>query len=168
MERQIADPPRTAPGSSRLPMLSLLLNAILLGWVGYTQFGGRFAGGDGVSLVLANDTGAAMADVSLDYPGGAFKLPALPVDKSVGTTIPTPGRFEATLTYKTADGASRSKAITIKPIGELLIVVHVIPPPAPAVAEEAEADAGEPAPTPAPTAPEARVIVSYQGENTNI
>lgn len=144
--------------------LSLLLNAVLLGLLGY-RYGGRdLFVGDGVSLVLANDTVDALVEPALDYPGGSFKLPELPAGKSVGTTIQVPGEFEATLNFKDAGGSAHSRPVKIKPIGELLIVVHVLPGPAP-VPAAAEDEAAE---KPAAAPPGARVIVAYQGENNSI
>ncbi|MDG3006883.1 hypothetical protein [Paludisphaera mucosa] len=176
MDQQVAPPPGKASGS-RTTALSLLLNAVLLGWIAFAQLGnGRF-GGDGVSLVLANDTEEAMIEPTIEYPGGAFKLPELPAGKSVGTTIPAPGRFEATLTFKDGKSATQSRKLAIKPVGELLVVVHVlpapgsnaVPPPTPAAPGEGGEGASPAAPPAASAAsPAFRVIVAYQGENTNI
>ncbi|WP_165248895.1 hypothetical protein [Paludisphaera soli] len=167
MERQIAEPTRAAAGPSNMMKLSLLLNAILLGWVGYAQFGRDLIVGDGVSIVLANDTDAALIEPTIEFPGGNFKLPELSAGKSVGTSIQVPGRFDATLTCKDAAGASHSRKFLIKPIGELLVVLHVLPEPAtvPAASSEGPGVGGEAIP---PSPRGFRVIVSYQGENTNI
>jgi hypothetical protein len=167
MERQIAEPTRAAAGSSNMFKLSLLLNAILLGWVGYVQFGRDLIVGDGVSIVVANDTDAALVEPTIEFPGGSFKLPELAAGKSVGTSIQVPGKFDATLTCKDAAGVSQSRKFSIKPIGELLIVLHVLPEPAPppVAAGEGAEDEAEAAP---PSPRGFRVIVSYQGENTNI
>ena len=154
------DAPPVAARRSNVLALSLLLNAIMLGFVGYKQFGAASFLGDGVSLTLANDTGAAMLEVSLAYPGGEFKLPDLPADKTVGTAIPVAGVFDATLTFRKADGGSVSRPVRIKPIGELLIVLHVIADPVRASEEGQDQPASSP--------PGARVIVSYQGENVEI
>lgn len=165
MERQIAEPTRAAAGPSNMMKLSLLLNAILLAWVGYAQVGRHLLVGDGVSIVLANDTESTMLDPTIEFPGGSFHLPELAAWKAVGTSIQVPGQFDATLNYKDADGASQSRKFTIKPIGELLVVLHVIPGPPSAPVEASEAAEGALPPSP-PRGP--RVIVSYQGENTNI
>lgn len=162
MERQLAVPPVTPPAPSRVAALSLLLNAMLLGCLAYLQFGGRFAG-DGVSVVLANETSAAMIEPTITHPGGEFKLDELPAGKSVGTTIQVPGTFEATVAFKDASGAVQSRKVVIKPIGELLVVIHVIPEPIPAALAEPEGDAEK---DEAP--PGVRVFVAYQGENVNI
>ncbi|WP_337175000.1 hypothetical protein [Paludisphaera sp.] len=155
--------PARRPRSSLVLPLSLALNAVLLAWVAHGSGAIQRYLGDGVSLVLANDTATALASLTLDYPGGSFKLPELPAGKGVGTSIPLPGEFEADLSFKDASGEARSRTVRIRPIGDLLVVIHVLPA-APTDAAEAnggEAD-GEAVPSPAP-----RVIVAYQGENTN-
>lgn len=168
MDSQTAEPPRTAPAASSVTRLSLLLNVLLLGWAGYAQFGRDLFPADGISLVLANDTSEAMVAPTLEYPGGAFKLDELAAGKAVGTTIPVAGPFEATLKFQDAGGSPRSRTLSIRPIGDLLVALHVLPEIAPAPAPTPAADAPSP-PEALPPAPQpVRVIVAYQGENTNI
>lgn len=167
MERQPAVAPQAPYAPSRAFVLSLILNAILVGCLLYVQYG-RGLLGDGVAVVLANETSTPMLDTTISHPGGDIRLDELPAGKSVGTTIQVPGTFEATVAFKDPSGAAQSRKVVIKPIGELLVVIHVIPEPVPAepVATDGEDEEGAPAAAsgPAPV----RVFVAYQGENVNI
>lgn len=163
MESQLeATPGRGAGNATRL---LVFLNILLLGWIAYTHLGREFLPGGGVSIVVVNDTMDPMEGMTLSYPGGRISVPRLDAGRSVGSPIPIAGEFQATLTFKDGAGDERSEAIAIKPVGEFLIVVHVLP-----LLEESsiKGPGGEERRIVQPATGRYRIITSYQGENSKI
>jgi hypothetical protein len=157
-----------APGAkpkSRVVLLVSLLNALLLGWLLYTTFGKSLTAGDGVSVTLINNTPFALVDLSLRYPGGSLDLARVEPNQRIGSPLRNPGVFEATLTFKDEAGHVFQETFPVKPVGEFLINLYILP-----VWEEAPVPAGEGAEEKAfrPSTSRVRVLPSYQGENLNI
>jgi len=146
-------------------MLIFALNLILLGSLLYATLGRAFTPSGGVSIVLVNDLPTAMKEMSFSYPGGTLDLPLLDINKSVGHPIPVTGQFDATLSYKDVDGNPIKQVISIKPLGELLIVIHVLPELEETVVKSPE---GKEEKLYKASAAKVRIIKTYQGENFNI
>jgi len=164
MESQSVEPPRIA-GADRATALLLILNFILLGGLLYAMFGRSLIPGDGVSLVIVNETLSPMADFKLSYPGGNFEIPQLDSKRSVGNPIPISGAFEAVLTFADEAGVRRTLNLPIKPLDEFLIVIHVFPE------LEESLEQGEPGDEPGGVRilpGRYRVVTTYQGENASI
>jgi hypothetical protein len=126
MEAADGVPARLCP-INRISGLLLLLNVILLGWLLYTNFGRALTPSGGGSLILANDMPWPITELTLSYPGGSFTLPQLDARKSVGTPVPYPRQFEATLSFKGPGGVACKETFKIKPLDELLITIHIFP-----------------------------------------
>ncbi|QEH32160.1 hypothetical protein OJF2_06290 [Aquisphaera giovannonii] len=124
---EATEPPAPRSPNARLGTLSLALNLILLGWLLYGAFGRHLTPGGGVSLIIANDLPWQITELSLSHPGGSFALPVLDADQSVGTSIPVGTAFDATVTFKGPDGVACKEAVKVKPVGELLVVVRILP-----------------------------------------
>jgi hypothetical protein len=151
--------------SKRIVVLVLALNVILLLSLLYSQFGRSLTPSGGVSIVLANDMLTPMVDLSMSYPGGNFAIPRLDPGKSVGNPITVGTAFEATLSFRDDQGNLIKQAFTIKPLGELLIVIHVLPQLEEAVLKTAE---GKEEKLLRSSATKVRILTTYQGENYNI
>jgi len=146
-------------------VLLLGLNVIILCALLYSQFGRALTPSGGVSFVLANDTLTPMLEVSMSYPGGSFALPRLDPRKSVGNPISLASPFEATLSFKDEHGNTTKQVFTIKPLGELLIVIHVLPE-----LEEAtiKSEEGKEEKIIRPAASKVKILTTYVGENYSI
>ncbi len=164
MDSQTVEP-RSVAGPNRATVLLTILNLLLLGGLLYATFGRTLSSGDGVSLVIVNETPSSMDDFKLSYPGGNFEIPQLPPGKSVGNPIPVAGEFEAVLSFKDASGVERTQSLPIKPLGELLIVIHVFPELGePLESDEAGADGSVVRIVPG----RYRIVTTYKGENASI
>ena len=164
MESQVeAQPSRGKTGNATV--LLAALNILLLGWIGFKYLDLNGLSGGGVSIVLINETMEPMDGMSLSYPGGRIDVPQLDAGRSIGSPIPVPGEFEVTLTFKDGGGAERSEPITIKPLGDLLLILHVFP-----VLEESSITGpdGEERRIVQPASGRYRIITSYKGEDSNI
>lgn len=153
-------------GSNRRVIgLIVFLNVILLGWLLFASLGRRFMPSEGASLVVINDTFVPMIEMKLTYPGGEFAIPRLSPKQSVGNPARARGEFEATLSFRDEAGNSYRETVKIKPVGEFLILLHVLP-----VLDEATvttAEQKEEKVLKASTS-KVRILPSYRGENTNI
>lgn len=164
MESQSVEPPRVAR-PNRATALLLVLNVILLCGLLFATFGRTLLPGGGVSLVIVNETLSPMSGFKLSYPGGNFEIPQLPSKKSVGNPVPVSGDFEAVLTFEDEAGAEQTLSLPIKPLGELLIVIHVFPE----LEEAMEMDETEAEPKAVRIVPgKYRIVTTYKGENASI
>jgi hypothetical protein len=151
--------------TKRVLVLLFGLNVLVLCSLLYSQFGRSLTPSGGVSFVLANDMLTPMLDVSMSYPGGSFALPRLDPKKSVGNPITLGSPFEATLSFKDDRGNTIQQAFMVKPLGELLIVIHVLPELEEAVVKTAE---GKEDKIIRPAASKVKILTTYQGDNYNI
>lgn len=151
--------------SKRLLGMIFILNLILLGSLLYVTFARSFLPGGGVSVVLANDMLSPMLDLSMSYPGDTFALPRLDARKSVGFPIPVSGPFDVTLTFKDEQGNTIKQSFAIKPVGEFLVVIHVLPEFEETTVKSAE---GKEEKLFKPSTTKVRVLTTFQGENVNI
>ncbi len=162
---QTADVASGRSTAKRMLVLLFALNVIILCSLLYSQFGRALTPSGGVSFVLANDTLTPMLEVSMSYPGGNFTLPRLDPKKSVGNPITLGSPFEATLSFKDEKGNTIKQVFMIKPLGELLIVIHVLPELEEAVVK---AQDGTEEKIIRPAASKVKILTTYQGENYSI
>lgn len=164
MESQV-EAPESRGKAGNATILLAALNILLIGLIAYKYLDVDGFSGDGVSIVLVNDTMEPMDHMSLSYPGGRLDIPQLDAGRSVGSPIPVPGEFQAKLTFKDGEGVERSEVIAIKPLGELLLILHVFP-----LLEESsiKGSDGEEHRVVQPAPGRYRIITSYKGEDSNI
>ncbi|WZP00863.1 hypothetical protein EP7_002518 [Isosphaeraceae bacterium EP7] len=165
---EVPPQPVVAP-PSRMPLLMLgLINLALLAALLVTSGRVKLPSvmpGVGASLVVLNETLAPMLEMTLTYPGGNFPIPRLDAGKSVGSPVNVPGECKATLSFRDEDGNPYTQEFTIKPVGDFLILIYVLPVLEPS---EVELAGGSRQKVLVPSRTKARVLVSYQGENLNI
>jgi len=159
------EPKREKP-KSRIFLLVVVLNLLLLGGLLYKSFGHEyFNEKPGVYFVLINDTPSAMTDMSFEYPGGKLNLPPrLESKKQIGSSLQIPGEFEAVIAFKDESGNAYREPIKIKPVGEFLLLLYVLP-----VLEKAEimTKDGQAMTVLKPSTSRARILPCYRGEDNS-
>jgi len=145
---------------NQVALALIFLNLILLAALLYKTYGQSLTPSGGVAITLNNDTLTPMLNMSLQYPGGKLDLPRIDPNQGVGLPIRDVNEFDATLTFKDEAGHDYKETFHIKPLGEYLIRIYVLP-----VLEESvikTADGKEEKVLKASTS-RVRVLPSYQG-----
>ncbi|WP_435008653.1 hypothetical protein P12x_005863 [Tundrisphaera lichenicola] len=150
--------PKAGP-RSRIAVLLVVFNVILLGSLLYKTFGRALTPSGGVSVSLTNGLLTPMVDLRLEYPGGKLELPRINPGERVGHSIANVKGFDAILTFKDEAGHAFRETISVQPLDEFLILIEVLP-----VLEESTlttADGAEVEVIKASTS-KVRVITAYQ------
>jgi hypothetical protein len=158
----------TAPSRGPLLLLGLInlaLLAALLVTSGRVKLPSGLISSAGASVVVLNETSSPMVEMTLTYPGGTLPIARLDAGKSVGSPINVPGECKATIAFRDEEGHPFTQEFTIKPVGDFLILIYILPVLEPS---EVELAGGGRQRVLAPSNEKVRVLVSYQGENLNI
>ena len=124
-ESQTAVVPTTS--KSRVGLLLLLLNLILVGGLLYKTFVKTVSSSGGLMLALYNDLPSAITDVNFEYPGGKFSFPELQAHGQIGTPLNYGSDFKATLSFTDEDGKPHKESFKIRLQGDLLVLVFIEP-----------------------------------------
>jgi len=106
-----------------------------------------------------------MIDMSFSYPGGNLPVGRVEPKQSVGSPVQNPGEYDATLTFKDEAGHAYREKFHVKPIGELLINIYVLPVWEEAIVKAAD---GTEEKVFKRSPSRIRILPSYQGENVDI